>query len=261
MSQAYKGKTALVTGAAKGIGAAVAQAFARGGGAVVCFDADDDALRATVERIAAAGGRAIVAHGDVRRADDTRTAVQRCREHFGGLDLLVNAAGVMHRAKLPDLTEEDWDFVLDINLKGVFQTCRYAIPELIARGGGVIVNVASVQAYWSHAGAVPYSASKAGVVGFTRALSVDHARDNIRAVAIAPGSVRTPMLIEAAEAAAPDNPQRALDDWAAAHPIGRVIEPSEIASIVLFLAGSDAAAVTGATLLVDGGILAGPAEW
>src|SRR5205823_5403687 len=180
-----------------GIGAAVATAFAAEGAGVGLLDVDDGALEQTAETIANGGGTAVPIVGDVSAAEAAERAVRTVVSEFGGLDVLVNNAGVVRYGELPRFPEEDWDYVLDVNLKGMYQTSRVAIPELRKRGGGAIVNVASVQAYWSHQGAVAYSASKGGIVAFTRALALDHARERIRVNAVAPGTVLTPMVRDA----------------------------------------------------------------
>jgi meso-butanediol dehydrogenase / (S,S)-butanediol dehydrogenase / diacetyl reductase len=257
----FAGKIALVTGAAMGVGAAIAAALAREEAAVGMLDVDGEALQATVDDIVTSGGRAIACPGDVRDGTVAKAAVEGLVDAFGGLDVLVNNAGVVRYGFLPTFAEEDWDYVLDVNLKGMYQTARYAIPHMRARGGGAIVNLASVQAYWSHQAAVAYSASKGGVVAFSRALALDHAREGIRVNAIAPGSVRTPMLLDAARRSNPHDPDSALEVFANTHPIGRLIEPSDIANVALFLASDKAGAMTGATVLVDGGILAGTVGW
>lgn len=261
MPGSFEGKVALVTGAAMGVGAAIASAFAEEGAAVGLLDVDEQALAATVESIVARGGRAIACPGDVSKRATAESAVSSVVAEFGGLDVLVNNAGVVRYGELPDFSEEDWDYVLDINLKAMYQTARLAIPQMRARGGGAIVNLASVQAYWSHKGAVAYSASKGGVVAFTRALALDHAREGIRVNAVAPGSVRTPMLLDAARRSNPEDPDAALAVFAQTHPIGRLIEPEDVANVVLFLASDKARAMTGATVLVDGGLVAGTVGW
>jgi NAD(P)-dependent dehydrogenase (short-subunit alcohol dehydrogenase family) len=199
--------------------------------------------------------------GDVSQAAVAESAVRTVVSELGRLDVLVNNAGVVRYGELPRFPEEDWDYVLDINLKGMYHTSRFAIPEFRKLGGGAIVNVASVQAYWSHQGAVAYSASKGGVVAFTRALALDHAREGIRVNAVAPGTVLTPMVRDAAQRSNPENPDAALAEFAQTHPIGRIIQPEEVANVVLFLASDRASVVTGITVPVDGGLLAGNVSW
>jgi len=254
----FTGKVALVTGAAKGMGAAIAAAFVQAGGSVGALDPDGEALAATV---AALGERALPIVGDAGRDADAERAVRDTVAAFGGLDVLVNNAGIARLGPIDTFSEADWDAVFDVNVKAQFLTARHAIPRLRERGSGTIVNVASVQAYWSQGGSFAYSASKAASVGFTRALSLDHAREGIRVVGIAPGSVRTPMLLSEAQRMVPEDPEGALRSWAAAHPIGRLIEPEDIARLTLFLCGEGAAALSGATVLADGGLLAGNAGW
>jgi NAD(P)-dependent dehydrogenase (short-subunit alcohol dehydrogenase family) len=257
----FKGKAALVTGAAMGLGAEIARAFGNQGAGVGLLDIDENALTATVDEIVAGGGKALACPGDVSKAEVTERAVNTVVAEYGGLDVLVNNAGVVRYGELPGFSEEDWDFVFDVNLKAMYQTARFAIPQMRARGGGAIVNIASVQAYWSHQGAVAYSASKGGVVAFSRALALDHAREGIRVNAIAPGSVRTPMLLDAAQRSNPEDPDAALAVFAQTHPIGRLIEPEDVANVVLFLASDKAGAMTGATVLVDGGLFSGTVSW
>ena len=261
MPGSFEGKAALVTGAAMGLGAAIADAFAKEGAGVGLLDIDEPALTATVEGIVAGGGKAVACPGDVSKAEVTERAVNTVVAEYGGIDVLVNNAGVVRYGELPAFSEEDWNFVFDVNPKAMYQTARFAIPQMRARGGGAIVNIASVQAYWSHQGAVAYSASKGGVVAFTRALALDHAREGIRVNAIAPGSVRTPMLLDAAHRSNPEDPDAALAIFAQTHPIGRLIEPEDVANVVVFLASDKAGAMTGATVLVDGGLFSGTVGW
>jgi meso-butanediol dehydrogenase/(S,S)-butanediol dehydrogenase/diacetyl reductase len=261
MAGDFDGKVALVTGAALGVGAAIATVLAEQGADVGLIDVDPASLEQTVAEINEAGGTARAFPGDVRDGENSRRAVAALVEEFGGLDVLVNNAGVVRYGFLPTFEEEDWDYVFDINLKAMYRAARVAIPEMRKRGGGAIINLASVQAYYSHKGAVAYSASKGGVVAFSRALALDHAREGIRVCAIAPGSVRTPMLLDSARRSNPEDPDAALAVFAESHPIGRLIEPRDIANVAAFLASNKAGAMTGATVLVDGGLIAGTVAW
>jgi NAD(P)-dependent dehydrogenase (short-subunit alcohol dehydrogenase family) len=252
----FTGRVALVTGAGAGIGAAVARGFAAEGAVVALADRDGDAAEAVAAELRSGGARTTALAVDVRRADETRRAVEDCVAELGGLDVLVNAAGVVRYAELPDLDEADWDLQLDTNLKGVFLLSRAAIPVMRERGGGAIVNFSSVQAVASQPLVAAYAASKAGVVALTKTMAIDHGRDGIRVNCVLPGSVRTPMLRQGGELFAPDDPEGELERWGAQHPIGRLIEPEEVARVVLFLASDDASAVTGAPVLTDGGLAA-----
>lgn len=255
MSGRFEGKVGVVTGAAMGIGAAVASALVAEGCAVVLADRDERALQVAADRVASGGGRALGCAGDVTVAADARRFVDSAVENFGGLDVLVNNAGVTAYGEVPDFSEEDWDKVLGTNLKAQFLMAKYAVPEMRKRGGGAIVNVSSVQALASQRRVAAYAASKGGVVSFTRSLALDHAPDKIRVNAVLPGSVRTPMLMRAAQAEAGD-PEETIASWGRSHPRGTVIEPEEIAAVVLFLLSDDASAVTGASYLADGGLSA-----
>jgi NAD(P)-dependent dehydrogenase (short-subunit alcohol dehydrogenase family) len=247
----FTGKVALVTGAGAGIGAATAKALAAEGAAVAVVDRDP----ATAEAVASEIG-GLPLRADVRSSPDARAAIGDCAARLGGLDVLVNNAGVVRYGELPDLSEEDWDLQLDTNLKGPYLMARFAIPLMRERGGGAIVNLSSGQAVASQPLVAAYSASKAGVVAMTKTMAIDHGKDNIRVNCVLPGSVRTPMLHQGAELFGPDDPEAAMEAWGREHPIGRVIEPEEVASVILFLASDDAAAVTGAAYLADGGLTA-----
>ncbi|MGD9714849.1 MAG: SDR family NAD(P)-dependent oxidoreductase, partial [Thermomicrobiales bacterium] len=190
----FAGKVVVITGAAMGIGKACAQAFAAEGGAVVIGDINEQKRSETVDEILASGGKAVGAHCDVRVAQDVQALIETAVSTFGGVDVLYNSAGVVRYGTVEELTEEDWDFQVDINLKGSFLTCKYAIPEMRKRGGGSIVNTASVQAFASQKTVAAYAASKGGVVSFTTTVALDHAHENIRCNCIAPGSIHTPML-------------------------------------------------------------------
>ncbi len=251
--QRFVGKAGIVTGAGMGIGAAVAGALAAEGAAVTIVDRDPAAAKQVAEAIEESGGQVQAVVGNVASSEDVQRFVAASVERFGGVDLLVNNAGVVIYGEVPDFSEEDWDTVLDTNLKGHFLTAKYSIPEMRRRGGGAVVNIASVQALVSQRGVAAYSASKGGVVSLTKTLALDHAKDKIRVNSVLPGSVRTPMLDRAARLA-PGDPEETIAQWGRLHPRGTVITPEEIASVVLFLLSDDASAVTGAAYTADAGL-------
>jgi NAD(P)-dependent dehydrogenase (short-subunit alcohol dehydrogenase family) len=255
MAERFKDKAIIVTGAGNGMGRASALAFAREGGGVAVADINAADGQATVQQIADAGGRAIFVQCDVTRSADVQRLVAETVAAFGGVDVLHNNAGVVKYATVVDMPEEDWDWVLDINLKGPFLTCKYAIPEMRKRGGGAIVNTASVQAFATQQLVAAYSASKGAIVSFTMTVALDHAAENIRCNCIAPGSIQTPMLDMAANLFSAHDPAQALSAWGRNHPLGRVGTPEEVAKLVLFLSSDDAAFCTGGCYRIDGGLL------
>lgn len=250
-----EGKIALITGGASGIGRATALLFAREGAAVAVADLDEAGAQAIVRAIADAGGRAIALRCDVARAEDCRRAVERTVDAFGGLDILLNVAGIIRRADVLATTEEEWDRVMAVNVKSVFLMSKYALPYLAAQGGGTIVNVSSGWGLVGGRNAVAYCASKAAVVNMTRAMALDHGPQGIRVNCVCPGDTDTGML--RSEAQQLGVAEGAFLSEAADRPLGRVGTPEEIAQAVLYLAGHASSFVTGAVLVVDGGGLAG----
>lgn len=241
-------RVALVTGAAKGIGAGIAERFLEAGAAVVVFDIDGPGARAVAARLGA-GGRVAPIEGDVSREDQVRGAVDSAIAEFGRLDVLVNNAGIEVPGTLPDYTSTQWDRQLGVNLKGAFLFAKYAVPHMRGRGGA-IVNISSVHAFASYAGNFAYDASKAGLLALTRTLALDHGADGIRVNAICPGYIDTP-LMEEWLAGVPDR-DAAMRQVLAAHPLGRIGTPRDIAEAALFLASDAASFISGASLVVDG---------
>lgn len=251
----FDGKVAIVTGAGAGMGRAVARALAAEGAGVCVFDANGDDAEAVAKQIESDDGAATAFTGDVRSADDAAGAVRKATAVFGGLDYVVNNAGVNRYGTVTDISEDDWDFIFDTNVKGCFLLVKHAIPAMRERGGGAIVNTASVQAFATQQTVPAYAASKGAVVSLTSALAMDHAKDGIRVNCIAPGSVRTPMLRHAAETFSDRDPDAVMEEWGAMHPVGFLTEPEDVAKLVLFLLSDDARAITGACFRIDGGLL------
>ena len=251
---ALRGKSALITGGASGIGRATALLFAREGAAVAIMDVDEAQGRAVAQEIRQAGGRAICIPGDVTRADDCRRAVEQTVAELGRLDILFNNAGIIRRADVVDTTETEWDRVMAVNVKSVFLLCKHAIPIMARAGGGSIVNAASGWGLKGGRNAVAYCAAKGAVVNMTRALAIDHGAQNVRVNCVCPGDTDTPMLRD--EARQLGRPVAEFLAEAADRPLRRIARPEEIAQAVLYLASDAASFVTGAMLVVDGGGLA-----
>jgi NAD(P)-dependent dehydrogenase (short-subunit alcohol dehydrogenase family) len=248
MSMRLAKKVALITGGGSGIGKASCLLFAREGAKVVVVDLKKETAEATAKEI---GANAKAFAADVSKAKEAQAMVAFAEKSFGRLDIIFNNAGVFH-AKDESVTntpEDIWDMVIDINLKGVFLGCQYAIPAMLRSGGGSIINTASFVAIMG--AAVPqiaYTASKGGVLAMTREIAVEFARKNIRANSLCPGPVETPLLAELL--ADPARRQRRLVHI----PMGRFARPEEMANAALFLASDESSYVNGATFLVDGGI-------
>ncbi len=255
-SSVMRGKVALVTGGASGIGRATAIRFSREGAAVVLVDIREEG-RAVVDEIIRAGGRAIFVRGDVTDAEDCNAAVESAVSEFGRLDVLFNNAGIIRRASVVDTTEEEWDRVMSVNVKSVFLLSKAAIPVMARTGGGAIVNTGSGWGLVGGRNASSYCASKAAVVNLTRAMALDHASQNIRVNCVCPGDTDTPMLREEARQLGED--VEAFLAGSAHRPMGRMGRPEEIAQAVVFLASDASSYVTGTALIVDGGGLAGSA--
>ena len=246
-------KVAIITGAGSGIGREAALIFAREGARVVVADLNDQAGEATVAAIQRSGGDALYVHTDVSKAASVENMVGMTENHFGKLDVIFNNAGIFPDAdaSVVNTSEEVWDLVMNVNLKGVFLGCKYAIPALLRAGGGSIINVASFVALMGAATPqIAYTTSKGGVLSMTREIAVEFARQNIRANALCPGPVDTPLL--QAILSDPVKRQRRLVHI----PPGRFAQAREIANAALFLASDESSYVNGATFVVDGGITA-----
>ena len=248
------GKVVLITGAGAGIGRATARVFAQAGAAVGVCDVDAASGAAVARDIERAGGRALFVETDVADADAVRRFVDRAAGAFGRVDVLVNNAGVSSpRASVQDLAEAEWHRVLGVNLHGHFYAAKYVVPHLLRAGGGAIVNTASVLGQATLPGGVAYSTSKAALIGFTKSLAHDLGPAGIRVNCLLPGSTDTPMMWQGVT---PETRAAVEAEVAVNQPLRRVARPEEIARVALFLASDAASFVTGAAVVVDGGLLA-----
>ena len=249
------GKRALITGGASGIGRATALLFAREGAAVAVADLDESKGQAVAQQIAGEGGRAVFVRCDVSQADDCQRAVRQTVEQLGGLDILFNNAGVIWRADVLGTSEGAWDHVMAVNVKSIFLLSKYAIPVMAQAGGGAIINTGSGWGLVGGRNAVSYCASKGAVVNMTRAMALDHGAQNIRVNCVCPGDTDTGMLRDEARQLGASEDKFLAE--AAERPLRRIGAPDDIAQAALYLASDASAFVTGATLVVDGGGLAG----
>jgi len=257
-----KNKVAIVTGAAGGIGRATALLFSREGAKVVLNDLRGEPVQETGKLVTEQGGEATVVVGDVASAADVETLAKAALDRYGRIDILDNNAAIYLSRDFPDLAEEDFDRLMDINVKGTYLCCKRIIPEMIKGGGGSIINLGSIVSFIALDGpqnlAPAYVTSKGAILQLTRALAVRYGRNNIRVNCVCPGFIETDM-VEVALAGMSDSPQ-GRDDirkaGEAAHALGRFGKPGEVANAILFLASDESSFVTGSPLHVDGGYLA-----
>lgn len=249
------GKVALITGGTSGIGSATAIRFAKEAAKVAITGRNVEHGNQVVAEITEAGGDALFIRTDVRMAKDCRRAVEQTLERFGQIDVLFNNAGVFHPKTVPEMTEEEWDETIDSSLKGAFLMSKYALPSMIERGSGSIIHTSSGWGILGGDAAAAYCAAKGGLVVMAKAMAIDHGKDGIRVNCVCPGDVLTPMLYDDAE-------KRGMswEDYeagAARRPLGRIGSVEEIADAALFLASDESSFVTGESLVVDGGGVAG----
>ena len=248
MTGKLENKICVITGGSLGIGSGTAKECAREGARVAIFDIHVEGGESTVAAIREAGGSAVFIEADVSRTDQVQAAVQRTLQEYGRIDVLVNAAALQIQAPvLTDVTEEEWNTVLDINLKGPFLCSKYIIPEMLKVGGGVIVNVSSSVVLRGSAFSLPYAVSKAGMVQLTKTTNAQFCRQGIRVNSVIPGLVDTP------GAQGVEGKAGIFDEVAAGIPVGRPGRPEDIAKLIVYLASEDAAYVSGSAMVIDGG--------
>lgn len=240
-----KDKIAVITGSGKGLGEAIALLFSREGAKIVVFDIDEPAGRETVEQIQEQGGEAIFVHGDVSNPDDAARLIDAAVDAYGRVDVLVNNAGIHVDRTVADTTEAEWDRILGVNLKGVFLCSKAAIPQMRRQGGGNIICISSISGLIGQLNQAAYNASKHGIIGLVRCMAYDHALENIRANAICPGVMNTPLVASV--------PEEHIAPYRKTSLLERFAEPSEVANAALFLASDESSYVTGSAMVVDGG--------
>lgn len=247
-----KGRVAFVTGGARGIGRACVERLQAAGAAVVLADVDVDEGREVAQRLAGGAAPVELASCDVTSDEQVAGALAFAVERFGTLDVLVANAGIDRSFDATTMTEAEWDSFLAVDLKSVWLCAKHALPTMRRQGRGSIVTIASIHAFVTTAGKFPYAAAKSGVVGLTRSLALDEGRHGIRANTVCPGYTRTRLVMDGIRSA--EDPAEAERRMLAMHPLGRIAEPAEIANVVAFLASDEASFVTGAAILVDGGL-------
>ena len=256
VEQEFASKVAIVAGGSLGMGKAAARRLAAGGASVAICGRRQASVQETVAELQAEGLSVEGIAADVGRSAEVESLVAFTVERFGGVDILVNSAGIQRYGTVVDTDEATWDEVFDTNVKGMYLTARFAIPEMRKRGGGVIVNVSSVQAFASQKSVAAYTASKGAINALTRAMALDHAGEQIRVVAVCPGSIDTPMLRYAADIWKGDqSSDDMVEAWGKMHPIGRVGTPEDVAELIAFLASDRASFITGGEYKIDGGLL------
>jgi meso-butanediol dehydrogenase / (S,S)-butanediol dehydrogenase / diacetyl reductase len=248
-------KIAIITGAGDGIGKATAVLFAKECASVVVADLNQTKGLETVNLIKSENGKAMFLQVDVSKSDSVKQMVKDVVDSYGRIDILINNAGVFRGGNILDTTEEDWDLIMSVNLKGVFLCCKYSIPEMIKTGKGVIVNIGSEAAIISFKNLTAYSSSKSGLLNLTRSIALDFATHNIRANCVCPGTTETSMVTEVIENS--PNPEEKLRTFIADRPAARLGRPEEIAAGILYLASDESPFATGAILAIDGGRTAG----
>jgi len=240
-------KVAIVTGGARGIGHAIALALADAGANIVITDIKiPDTIQNTIDRIQAKGRKCVVFQSDVTKADDVKSVVEKIITEFGRIDILVNNAGITRAGLLLRMSEEDWDMVINVNLRGTFNMTKATIRHMMSQRSGKIINIASVVGITGNAGQANYSASKAGVIGFTKSMAKELASRNIQVNAIAPGYIETDMTSKLTEAQ-----RKAITDFI---PLKRTGKPEEVAELAVFFASSGSDYMTGQVICVDGGL-------
>jgi NAD(P)-dependent dehydrogenase (short-subunit alcohol dehydrogenase family) len=247
MSERFKDKVVLVTGAASGIGFAAAKAFAAEGARVALNDLPGEGLEKAISKLVFQGRRALSLPADVSKLEEVRMMMQKLTQEYSTIDILVNNAGVLRSSSIEEMTEEEWDLVLGVNLKGVFLCTKEALPVMKAKGWGRIVNIsASAGRRPGEICGAHFTAAKAGVLGFTRHAARDYAGFGITVNAVCPGLIDTPTIREKVDA-------KRLDQVIGRIPLGRIGTPEEVAALILFLASDEARYITGATVDANGG--------
>lgn len=246
-----RNKVSLVTGAGQGIGKAIALALANEGSAVAVNDINVETARRVSEEIIASGGRAIAIKGDISRKEEVENMIDKTNRSFGHIDILVNNAGVQTETPFLDLSEEEWDTIIDTNLKGTFLCSQLAAREMVKQEGGKIINISSIHEFFARRNIAHYAASKGGIAMLTKVMALELARYKINVTAIAPGTVATGM-----NAGSLSSPQE-VAEMSSRIPWGRIAMPEEVAKVAIYLASQDAEYITGSTIYMDGGFSLG----
>jgi NAD(P)-dependent dehydrogenase (short-subunit alcohol dehydrogenase family) len=246
------GKAGVVTGAAAGLGRAVLLAACAEGAQIVALDRDGAGLADAVAEVESAGGQAIAYAGDVTNEADVAGAIERCIGEFGTFNVIDNNAGIALERRLHETSESDWDSIMEVNLKGAFFGCKHGVIAMRERGGGSIVNTGSIVSLVGDPNLPAYATTKTGLVGLTRVVAVDYAEDDIRCNIVCPGDMLTPMIQRTFDLA--DDPAAARRQMEQAYPVKRIADPVEVANAVVFLFSDESSFMTGAQLVVDGGL-------